>query len=52
MNISGVTLRNVRCGEFYQDAVMARRVPVAFLKKDSTVDALGRERLGANSLLI
>ncbi len=52
MEINGVTLRNVRCGEFYQDAALARRVPVAFLKKDPTVDDLGRERLGANSLLV
>jgi len=52
MELNGYTLRNVCAGTFFQDAVMARRVPFASLKADSTVDDQGREVLGANSLLI
>ena len=52
MQIGEYTLRNVRHGTFFQDAVMARRVPFAMLQGDPTVDEKGREVLGANSLLI
>lgn len=52
MNVGEYKLRNVRHGTFYQDAVMARRVPYAQLKKDPAIDSEGREVLGANSLLI